>query len=173
MNHQRVLRGSLAIPMRHHLTTVLLARVGRTGFRVAVSRSVSSTLAIRGIVYSGALDESLSALSRSLCCQAANTNSVRLQWMSIRALQKLTGAHTKYDCMKACRMPCVKPYVHVSRGSVGEERESPQSPSEICSRALLTRSCARPRAPSAEPRALNAHPWALKPPRPSAWAPCA
>ena len=40
MNHQRVLRGSLAITMRHHLTTVPLARVGRAGFRMAVSRSV-------------------------------------------------------------------------------------------------------------------------------------
>eukprot|EP00964_Phaeocystis_antarctica_P034987 scaffold19931_cov33-Phaeocystis_antarctica.AAC.1 len=28
MNYQRVLRGSLAIPMRHHLTTVPLARLG-------------------------------------------------------------------------------------------------------------------------------------------------
>ena len=46
MNHQRVLRGSLAIPMRHHLTTVLLARVGRPGFRVAVSRSVNTALVL-------------------------------------------------------------------------------------------------------------------------------
>ena len=40
MNHQRVLRSSLAIPMRHHLTTVPLARLGRMGSRVAVFRSV-------------------------------------------------------------------------------------------------------------------------------------
>ena len=38
MNHQRVLRVSLAIPMRHHLTTVPRSHgSGRTGFRVAVS----------------------------------------------------------------------------------------------------------------------------------------
>ena len=31
MNYQRVLRGSLAVPMRHHLTTVPLARQGTDG----------------------------------------------------------------------------------------------------------------------------------------------
>ena len=51
MNHQRVLRGSLAIPMRHHLTTVLLAPVGRTAFRVAVSRSVGWVAEFQMLIY--------------------------------------------------------------------------------------------------------------------------
>eukprot|EP00964_Phaeocystis_antarctica_P042124 scaffold24119_cov21-Phaeocystis_antarctica.AAC.1 len=41
MDYQRVLRGSQAIPMRHHLTTVPLARRrDGGGWRVGISRTV-------------------------------------------------------------------------------------------------------------------------------------
>ena len=47
MDYQRVLRGSLAIPMRHHLTTVPLARLwDGGGWRVGISRTVRAVSAV-------------------------------------------------------------------------------------------------------------------------------